>query len=1059
MPVINGVYLKDFTALPDAVADANIIPIAISGNQVAYRTTVGGIVTDARVTGKLLTGLSVTGGAIASTDSILTAFGKVQNQLNSKVSSVGLTMPSAFSVANSPVTSSGTLAVTAIGLASQYIRGDGALADFPTGGGGGGSSVSYYLNGSVNQGTFGGNVYKEMNKVPIFGAGTDFTINADGYIAQFLTDANDPNLLLIPAGNWNFETYFSASSGGGSPSFYVELYKFDGTTFSLIASSSATPELIAFGTTINPYFSSLAVPETVLLATDRLAIRIYVTHSGRTITLHTENGHLCQIITTFTTGLQSLNGLTKQTQYFAVGSTGTDFNIASSVDTHTFNIPSASASNRGLITTGTQTIAGAKTFNTSATFTTSTTNAINASTTSGTAVSGTSSNYIGLQGSSTSGKGLVATSSTGIGAEINSGSGVGLTVISQSNDIALFYGASSALKASISQAGNITANSFIKSGGTSSQFLKADGSIDSNTYALASALSAYVPYTGATSLVNLGIYNLKANSLYAEGDGSFTGGGLLIKQYVSGTTSITGYNTISSQTSGFFFSASQGGSYKNFLFDATSLTDLTVRSYTLPNASGTLALTSNLNAYLPLTGGTLTGALAGTSATFSDTTDITANNSTAINLVLRGRASDSIGQMEFWNNAKSTRYGYISADSTGMGISSTQAIPLTFGTNTTEKMRITSAGNVGIGTTSPSEKLTLFNGKLALTTDDVTIGGKIYGYNDTSVNLFSGGLKFETRFFNGSSYVYRDVMTINSSGNVGIGTTSPAYPLQVNGLISSNRTSNTDGGLVFGTPANGNYFYGADSGNYIATYTSNAERVRVTSAGNVGIGTTTPTALLQVLGATTLAANTRYLKTHIGGAQSWGANSFEELGLGYSGIRSIYSGSGENWDLAFSTGTSTTFNLGTQPERMRITSGGNVGIGTTSPAYQLQLSTDSAAKPSTNTWTIASDSRVKENITPYTKGLSAIMAINPVNYDYNGKAGFSVIKNNIGVIAQDVLEILPESVSTYQAKLNEDDLEDTELYNFNSHALTYVLINAIKEQQAQIEELKALINK
>jgi hypothetical protein len=138
---------------------------------------------------------------------------------------------------------------------------------------------------------------------------------------------------------------------------------------------------------------------------------------------------------------------------------------------------------------------------------------------------------------------------------------------------------------------------------------------------------------------------------------------------------------------------------------------------------------------------------------------------------------------------------------------------------------------------------------------------------------------------------------------------------------------------------------------------------------------------------------------------------------------------------------------------------GNVGIGTTSPAYQLQLSTDSAAKPSTNTWTIASDSRVKENITPYTKGLSAIMAINPVNYDYNGKAGFSVIKNNIGVIAQDVLEILPESVSTYQAKLNEDDLEDTELYNFNSHALTYVLINAIKEQQAQIEELKALINK
>ena len=96
MPVINGVYLKDFPALPSSVADANIIPIAISGNQIAYRTTVAGIVTDARVTSKLLTGLSVTGSTILATDTILQAFGKVQNQLNGKVSSVGLTMPAAF---------------------------------------------------------------------------------------------------------------------------------------------------------------------------------------------------------------------------------------------------------------------------------------------------------------------------------------------------------------------------------------------------------------------------------------------------------------------------------------------------------------------------------------------------------------------------------------------------------------------------------------------------------------------------------------------------------------------------------------------------------------------------------------------------------------------------------------------------------------------------------------------------------------------------------------------------------------------------------------------------
>jgi hypothetical protein len=349
MAVINGVYLKDFTALPGAVADANIIPIAITGDPIAYRTTVAGIVTDARVTSKLLTGLSITGSAVLATDTILQAFGKVQNQLNNRVSSVGLSMPSAFTVASSPITSSGTIAVTGAGLASQYIRGDGQLADFPTGGGGGGASVSYYFNGSVNQGTLGGNVYKEMNKVPVLGAGTDFTISADGYIAQFLTDAGDPGALLIPAGNWNFETYFSASSGGGSPSFYVELYKYDGATFTLIASNSAIPELISFGTTITAYFSALAVPETILLATDRLAIRVYVNHSSKTITLHTEGVHLCEVQTTFTTGLQALNGLTKQTQYFAVGTSGTDFAISSATDTHTFNLPTASATNRGAL--------------------------------------------------------------------------------------------------------------------------------------------------------------------------------------------------------------------------------------------------------------------------------------------------------------------------------------------------------------------------------------------------------------------------------------------------------------------------------------------------------------------------------------------------------------------------------------------------------------------------------------------------------------------------------------------------------------------------------------
>ena len=277
---------------------------------------------------------------------------------NGTVTSVAATVPNptnpAFSVNVPNNTTTPSVDITANGVVSQYVRGDGSLANFPLGGGGG-ASVNYYLNGSISQGTIGGNTYYEMSRVPVLGGGTNFTrtnAQGNGYIAQFITDAGDPNLLAIPSGNWNFETYFNASSGGGNPSFYIELYKYDGATFTLISSGSTNPEAITGGSVVDLYVSALAVPSTVLLATDRLAIRIFVTTSGRTITLHTEDNNLCQVITTFTTGLNALNGLTAQVQNFATGTAGTDFGISSATSTHTFNLPTASASNRGALSSG-----------------------------------------------------------------------------------------------------------------------------------------------------------------------------------------------------------------------------------------------------------------------------------------------------------------------------------------------------------------------------------------------------------------------------------------------------------------------------------------------------------------------------------------------------------------------------------------------------------------------------------------------------------------------------------------------------------------------------------
>ena len=234
------------------------------------------------------------------------------------------------------------------GITSQYVRGDGSVATFPTSTGGG-SSVAYYLNGGTSQGTIGGNPYYQMSRNAVIGSGVDFSLtNTTGYIAEFITDISDPSLLSIPLGAWNFSLYFSSSNNTGNPSFYIELYKYNGATFTLIGSNSTSPEIISNGTAIDLYTTSIAVPLTTLTITDRLAVRVFVnTNGNRTITLHTEDNHLCEIITTFSTGLNAINGLTNQVQYLSTGTSGTDFAINSTSDTHTFNLPVASSTKTG----------------------------------------------------------------------------------------------------------------------------------------------------------------------------------------------------------------------------------------------------------------------------------------------------------------------------------------------------------------------------------------------------------------------------------------------------------------------------------------------------------------------------------------------------------------------------------------------------------------------------------------------------------------------------------------------------------------------------------------
>lgn len=283
---------------------------------------------------------------------------------------------------------------------------------------------------------------------------------------------------------------------------------------------------------------------------------------------------------------------------------------------------------------------------------------------------------------------------------------------------------------------------------------------------------------------------------------------------------------------------------------------------------------------------------------------------------------------------------------------------------------------------------------------------------------------------------------VDTLGRMGLGSKIPAAKLDVAGNVKI--ADGTQGaGKVLTSDANGlaswstplSLQIGTTSQTLYNNGTSWVASSALTNTGtNIGIGTSTPLYPLH-FGLTTGLKICLY-----------------NQGAGYDG----YAIGNEASELRFAGGTGTgdfitfkTQGYTNGRERLRITASGSVGIGTNVPSGLLELGLDQGRKPGTSTWTITSDARLKNIEGSYTKGLKEIMLLNPIFYHYKnvGERKFKeeVIKTQqIGFSAQDVQKVFPECVG-----------KDADGYlNLNNHAIIVAQVNAIKEQQAQIEELK-----
>jgi hypothetical protein len=145
--------------------------------------------------------------------------------------------------------------------------------------------------------------------------------------------------------------------------------------------------------------------------------------------------------------------------------------------------------------------------------------------------------------------------------------------------------------------------------------------------------------------------------------------------------------------------------------------------------------------------------------------------------------------------------------------------------------------------------------------------------------------------------------------------------------------------------------------------------------------------------------------------------------------------------------------------RMGISTTGQVIIGgetnvTGSANQALQVSGSAFKNDGNASWAFTSDARTKENVRDLEAGLAQLRRVRPVRYRYNGRAGTRAGLEGVGILGQEIEEIFPETIERVTTPATSDgDIDDLRI--FNPSALTFVLINAVKELAAKVDDLEA----